>query len=118
MSAVSPGGSIPALQDQTLTAPPRAAAAQGGERATTAAAGEATRAAVKSARSPKEMSLEFEVNSELKLQVRFDEPTGRFVYMGVNVESGEIERQYPPEEALRMISRMHEIAGLTFDEKL
>ena len=65
-----------------------------------------------------EMSLEFEVSSQLKLRVRFDEPTGRFVYMGVNAESGEVERQYPPEEALRMIARMHEIAGLTFDEKL
>jgi uncharacterized FlaG/YvyC family protein len=118
MNAVTPAGSIPVVQDQTLAAAPSAAAAERGVPAIAAAAGEATRAAVESTPSAKEMSLEFEVSSELKLRVRFDEPTGRFVYMGVNVESGEIERQYPPEEALRMIARMHEIAGLTLDEKL
>ncbi len=117
MNAVTPAGSTPVLQDQTLTVPPRAAAAERGVRASAAAAGEATRAAVESGRSAKEMSLEFEVSSELKLRVRFDEPAGRFVYMGVNVESGEVERQYPPEEALRMIARIREIAGLTLDEK-
>lgn len=118
MNAVTPGGLTLALQDQTLTVPPRAASAQDHEQATAAAADEATRAAVESTRATMAMSLEFEVNAELKLRVRFDEPTGRFVYMGVNAESGEVERQYPPEEALRMIARMHEIAGLTFDEKL
>jgi len=62
--------------------------------------------------------MEFEVSAALKLRVRFDEATGRFVYMGINAESGEIERQYPPDQALRMIARMHEIVGRKLDQQL
>jgi hypothetical protein len=131
MTTVTPGNLTPALQDQSLTAPPRAVAPRTDERTpppravaprtdepTPLAAPGRSAQAAKSDQATNERPLEFEVGAELKLRVRFDEPAGRFVYMGVNTESGEIERQYPPDEALRMIARMHETVGQKLDEEL
>ncbi len=54
----------------------------------------------------------------VKLHVRFDAPSARYVYLTVDSSSGEVERQYPPQEALRRIARMRQIAGLALDKKL
>lgn len=61
---------------------------------------------------------EVQVDAHLKLRVRLDEPSGRYVYQSVDPESGEVMRQFPPDEALRAIARLHNIAGLTVDKKL
>lgn len=60
---------------------------------------------------------EVQVDAHLKLRVRLDEPSGRYVYQSVDPVSGEVKRQYPPEEALRAIARLHDIAGLAVDKK-
>jgi uncharacterized FlaG/YvyC family protein len=62
--------------------------------------------------------VEIQVNEQLKLRVQLDEPTGRFVYLGVDPQSGEVKRQFPPEEALRAIARLRDIAGLAVDKTL
>lgn len=117
MSTVTPGESTPALYDRTLTPPPRPVPPQKNEAAPAAAPGPSAPAA-EPVKATNQRPLEFEVGAELKLRVRFDEPTGRFVYMGVNAKSGEVERQYPPDQALRMIARMREIVGQKLDQEL
>ncbi len=62
--------------------------------------------------------VEVEVNARLKLRVQLDEPSGRYVYQSIDPQTGEVKRQFPMEEALRAIARMHDIAGLAVDKKL
>ncbi len=54
----------------------------------------------------------------VKLRVRFDAPSARYVYLTVDSSSGEVEGQYPAQESLRRIARMRQIAGLALDKKL
>lgn len=120
MTIMTPGDTTPAVQDQMLTVPPRPVERRNNDPTPPAAPGQNAQAA-KSDQAIQETNgrpLEFDVGEELKLQVRFDEAAGRFVYMGVNTESGEIERQYPAEEALQMIARMHDMLGQRLDQKL
>ena len=49
------------------------------------------------------------------MQISQDDETGRFVYKSVDVETGEVVRQFPPEEMLNFISRFREAAGLLVD---
>lgn len=49
------------------------------------------------------------------LQISQDDETGRFVYKTVDVETGEVIRQFPPEEVLNFITRFREAAGLLID---
>ena len=49
------------------------------------------------------------------MQISKDDDTGRFVYKSVDVETGEVVRQFPPEEVLNFISRFREAAGLLID---
>ena len=62
--------------------------------------------------------VEVEVDARLKLRVQLDEPSGRYVYQSIDPQSGEVKRQFPMEEALRAIARLHDIAGLALDKKL
>lgn len=52
------------------------------------------------------------------LSVSFDEATDRFIYQTRNSESGEVVRQYPSEEFLNQISKLREVRGLVFEEKV
>ena len=120
MTIMTPGESTPAVQDQMLMVSPHAVARRSNDPTPPAAPGQNAQAA-KSEQATQESNgrpLEFDVGEELKLRVRFDEAAGRFVYMGVNAESGEVERQYPAEEALQMIARMHDMVGQRFDQEL
>ncbi len=67
---------------------------------------------------PNGFEVDIRIAPEIKLRVRLDEASGRFVYLAINAESGEVERQYPTDEALRMIARIRKIAGLTVDKTL
>lgn len=49
------------------------------------------------------------------VQISQDDETGRFVYKRVDVETGEVVRQFPPEDVLNFISRFREAAGLLID---
>jgi len=50
------------------------------------------------------------------IRVSRDEESGRFVYKSVDTLSGEVIRQFPPEEILRLVRAVREAAGLVFDE--
>lgn len=49
------------------------------------------------------------------LKISQDDDTGRFVYKSVDVKTGEVVRQFPPEEILNFISRFRDAAGLIID---
>jgi len=51
-----------------------------------------------------------------ELRVSRDEESARFVYTSVDIESGEVIRQFPPEEILRLVRAVREAAGLVHDE--
>jgi len=50
------------------------------------------------------------------IRVSRDEESGRFVYRSVDIASGEVIRQFPPEEILRLVRAVREAAGLVLDE--
>ena len=50
-----------------------------------------------------------------RLQILQHEETGRFVYRAVDVETGEVVRQYPPDEILRMLAYWHDLKGMAVD---
>ncbi|MFZ5608510.1 MAG: flagellar protein FlaG [Pseudomonadota bacterium] len=52
-----------------------------------------------------------------KLQIERDEASGRFIYKAVDVESGEVTRQFPPEEVLRILAFYRNPEGLVIDDK-
>lgn len=49
------------------------------------------------------------------LEISQDSETGRFVYKRIDVETGEVVQQFPPEEVLNFITRFREAAGLLID---
>lgn len=49
------------------------------------------------------------------LRVELDPARGVPRYLGVAAATGEILRRYEPEEALRLIGRVRQVAGLTLD---
>ena len=52
-----------------------------------------------------------------RLRVELDEGSGRFIYKSVDAETGEVIRQYPPEQVLRRLAFYRELQGLTVNEK-
>jgi uncharacterized FlaG/YvyC family protein len=57
-------------------------------------------------------------SEDLRLSISFDKEAGRFVYRGVDRETGEVVRQYPPEEIIDQIAAIREYAGVIVDRKL
>ncbi len=55
---------------------------------------------------------------DLRLSISFEKSIGRFVYRGVDRETGEVIREYPQEEVIKRIARLREIAGITIDRRL
>ena len=55
---------------------------------------------------------------DLRLSISFEKSIGRFVYRGVDRETGEVVREYPPEEVIERIAHLREIAGITIDRRL
>jgi flagellar protein FlaG len=54
----------------------------------------------------------------VKLSISFNQEIGRFIYRGIDPESGEVVREYPPEEVVERIAAIREMAGIAFDRKL
>ena len=46
-----------------------------------------------------------------RLSISFDQASNRFVYRGIDAETGEVVNQLPPEEALRRFAYLRELAG-------
>ena len=51
------------------------------------------------------------------LQIELDELSGRFIFQSIDNESGEVVRQFPPEELLRLLSIVRDAEGLAVDEQ-
>ena len=58
------------------------------------------------------------VADDLRLSISFEKSIGRFVYRGVDRETGEVVREYPPEEVIERIAHLREIAGIAVDRKM
>ncbi|WP_374764542.1 flagellar protein FlaG [Yunchengibacter salinarum] len=52
-----------------------------------------------------------------KLRIEKDEESGRFIYQNVNTETGEVVRQFPPEDILEFLSFFRNPEGVAFDDK-
>ncbi|GIX16679.1 MAG: hypothetical protein KatS3mg119_0865 [Rhodothalassiaceae bacterium] len=52
-----------------------------------------------------------------RLSIAQDEATGRFVYRVIDVNTGEVLRQYPPDEILRIVAQIREAEGLVLDSE-
>ena len=46
-----------------------------------------------------------------RLSIAFDQASNRFVYRGIDSETGEVVNQLPPEEALRRFAYLRELAS-------
>ena len=55
--------------------------------------------------------------SNSKLQVEKDKELGTFIYRSINPDTGEVIRQWPPEQLLQMREYLKEMEGLLVDTK-
>ena len=53
-----------------------------------------------------------------RLRVFKDDDSGRFVYQSVNSRTGEVVRQFPPEEILKLVARLRDVAGIVVDDRV
>ena len=58
------------------------------------------------------------VADNLRLSISFEKSIGRFVYRGVDRETGEVVREFPQAEVIRRIAHLREIAGIAIDRRL
>jgi flagellar protein FlaG len=52
-----------------------------------------------------------------KLQIEQDEETGAFIYRSVDPETGEVLRQWPSEDILKLRASLRDMEGLLVDKK-
>ncbi len=53
-----------------------------------------------------------------RLRIEEDEASGLFVYQFVDKTSGEVVRQFPAEEILKLITRIRKAEGIVLDESI
>lgn len=56
--------------------------------------------------------------SNSKLQIEHDKETGTFIYRSVDPETGEVLRQWPPEQLLKLREHLAEMQGMLFDKEI
>ena len=56
--------------------------------------------------------------SNSKLQIEQDAETGTFIYRSVDPETGEVLKQWPPEQLLKLRDSLVEIEGLLVDKQV
>lgn len=52
-----------------------------------------------------------------KLQINRDEASDRFIYQSVDNDTGEVVRQFPQEEVLRMLANIRDPEGIAVDQQ-
>lgn len=57
-------------------------------------------------------------DDNVRLSISFEKSIGRFIYRGVDPETGEVVREYPPEEVIERIAAIREVVGVAYDAKL
>ena len=53
-----------------------------------------------------------------RLIIKLDEGSGRFVYQAIDVETGEVKQQFPPEKLLALLAAERETNGLVLDTEV
>lgn len=61
--------------------------------------------------------LERLLRSNLRVRVENDKDTGKYVYQSVDKVTGEVKRQWPAEQILRMLAFFRELDGLLYDQQ-
>ncbi len=61
---------------------------------------------------------ETELAPNTRLRINKDDESGRFVYQNIDSESGEVIKQFPPEQILEFLSYYRELEGLAVDDKV
>ena len=56
--------------------------------------------------------------SNSKLQIEQDKETGTFIYRSVDPETGEVLRQWPPEQLLKLREHLSELEGMFVDTQV
>lgn len=62
-----------------------------------------------------------DVVSELlgrKLRINRDEDSGRFVYQSIDRDTGDVLRQFPPEEILEILGKFRAPEGIVLDDEV
>ena len=55
--------------------------------------------------------------SNSKLQIDQDKETGTFIYRSVNPDTGEVIKQWPPEQVIKLREYLREMEGMLVDTK-
>jgi uncharacterized FlaG/YvyC family protein len=55
--------------------------------------------------------------ADSKLQIEQDEETGTFIYRSVDPETGEVLRQWPSEDILKLRASLRDMEGILVDKK-
>ena len=53
-----------------------------------------------------------------KLQIEQDKETGTFIYRSIDAETGEVIRQWPSEQLLKLREHLAEMEGMLFDKEV
>ncbi len=61
--------------------------------------------------------LERLLSGNIRLEIEKDSQTGRFIYKSIDAKTGELKRQFPAEEILRLLQFFHELDGLLYDAR-
>ena len=56
--------------------------------------------------------------SNSKLQIEHDKETGTYIYRSVDAETGEVIRQWPPEQLLKLREHLSEFEGMFVDKRI
>lgn len=56
--------------------------------------------------------------SNSKLQIEQDKETGTFIYRSVDPETGEVIKQWPPEQLIKLREYLREMEGMLIDKKV
>jgi uncharacterized FlaG/YvyC family protein len=63
-----------------------------------------------------EAQLNHMLSTNLRLRIEHDAGSGNYVYKGIDRETGEVKRQWPAEEILRLHAFLRELDGLVVDK--
>lgn len=67
---------------------------------------------------PQEPSFPVFLDPNVRLRVEYDKEAEKFVYLGVNIDSGEVVVQYPQDEVLRRLQANRSYTGLALDKQV
>ncbi|PWE17574.1 hypothetical protein DDZ18_07845 [Marinicauda salina] len=65
-----------------------------------------------------ELRMEFEALPQSRLQIEREDESGRFVYRFLDQETGEIVRQWPPEDYLELMNYLRSLQGGLLNEQV